>query len=119
MELAVVMGMGTCADIVDYYGCLIREVGEGGFPCQPCYISILYSAQLHMYVCVHVYNIMLGVAKQQVCMSMLRTFLKYRDHYTIVAALQLLCTHTYTCILHACSHLYVGRCMDMYGAIRL
>lgn len=25
VELAVVMGMGTCADIVDYYGCLIRE----------------------------------------------------------------------------------------------
>ena len=29
MELAVVMGTGTCPDIVEYYGCLIREVREG------------------------------------------------------------------------------------------
>ena len=26
VELAVVMGTGTCPDIVEYYGCLIREV---------------------------------------------------------------------------------------------
>ena len=30
VELAVVMGTGTCPDIVEYYGCLIREVSSDG-----------------------------------------------------------------------------------------
>ena len=111
MELAVVMGMGTCADIVDYYGCLIREVGEGGFPCQPCYISILYSAQLHMYVCVHVYNIMLGVAKQQVCMSMLRTL--QRSLYNSCSAATTMYTYIY--MYTAC--MFPSVCREMYGYV--
>lgn len=37
VELSVVMGTGTCPDIVEYYGCLIREVSNKwgiprGFP---------------------------------------------------------------------------------------
>ena len=38
VELAVVMGKGTCPDIVEYYGCLIREVWlEWGVWLAECY----------------------------------------------------------------------------------
>ncbi len=30
VELAVVMGTGNCSNIVEYYGCIIREVRRGG-----------------------------------------------------------------------------------------